>query len=167
MVLSAGVEPAGEQGLSLPRLPVAPRQYMAPLPRLERGAFRVGGGRSIHLSYKGIWRQRAESNRRSQGCSLLPCLLATLSNGPSGAVRTPDLVLPKHAPCQLGYTRIWSWISDSNRSPRHYEDRVLPTELIQRMAAADGVEPSFPGSEPDVLPMYYAAIWRLVEGSNL
>ena len=56
LVLSAGVEPAGEQGLSLPRLPVAPRQYMAPSARLERAAFRLGGGRSIHLSYKGMWR---------------------------------------------------------------------------------------------------------------
>ena len=29
---------------------------------------------------------------------------------------------------------------------------------LQYMAAADGVEPSFSGSEPDALPMYYAAL---------
>ena len=34
------------------------------------------------------------------------------------------------------------------------------------MVAADGVEPTYPGSEPGALPMCYAAIWCGTRGLN-
>ena len=67
----------------------------------------------------------------------------------------------------LGYAVKWSEWGDSNALPRGPRPRALPDELHPDMAAADGVEPPSPGSEPGVLPMYYAAIWRLVQGLNL
>ncbi len=67
----------------------------------------------------------------------------------------------------LGYAVKWSEWGDSNALPRGPRPRALPDELHPDMAAADGVEPPSPGSEPGVLPMYYAAIWRLVQDLNL
>ena len=67
----------------------------------------------------------------------------------------------------LGCAVKWSEWGGSNALPRGPRPRALPDELHPDMAAADGVEPPSPGSEPGVLPMYYAAIWRLVQDLNL
>ena len=125
MVLSAGVEPAEKQGLSLPRLPVAPRQYSP-----------------LFFCTPGLRMETA------------------------GGIEPPFAGLQPVA-FPLGYAVKWSEWGDSNALPRGPRPRALPDELHPDMAAADGVEPPSPGSEPGVLPMYYAAIWRLVQGLNL
>lgn len=52
--------------------------------------------------------------------------------------RTDDLRLTKPLLCQLSYAGVWSCQPGSNRRPRPYQGRVLPTELWQHRGRGGG-----------------------------
>lgn len=133
-------------------------RFIEPLTRIERVAYRLRGGRSCRLSYKGLAaRQGFEPQSAASEAAVLP--LDDLASGAEGASRThkPRVLSSRGLP--VAFTPAWCAARDSNPVPPgkgrlHHQlclQRLVGLTELEASVPHVGIEPTSPGWKPGIL----------------